>query len=217
MSKNINIVAVPIVKIEEKLLGTIATPINSVEEISKFLEYAEFSLRSTLETDFAWKQVIPYVVVRDVATGDILTYTRSTNSGEDRLHNKKSVGIGGHIDETEDTQEYSNYDLVINSMIREVQEELGLSTTPDNYKLLGIINDDSDEVGKVHIGIVYELLIGAKKFKLDGGEQDVLVERSWESIKSLKVLDNLENWSILALGLVANDSSNDQEDVDSLL
>jgi predicted NUDIX family phosphoesterase len=120
MSKNINIVAVPIVKIEEKLLGTIATPINSVEEISKFLEYAEFSLRSTLETDFAWKQVIPYVVVRDVATGDILTYTRSTNSGEDRLHNKKSVGIGGHIDETEDTQEYSNYDLVINSMIREV-------------------------------------------------------------------------------------------------
>jgi predicted NUDIX family phosphoesterase len=207
MSQNVNIIAVPIVTIKEELLGTTATPVNSVEEISKFLEDAEFALRSNLEKDFAWKQVIPYVVVRDIETGDVLTYTRSTNGGEDRLHNKKSVGIGGHIDETEDTQELSNYDLLVSSMVREVREELGLNTTPDNFKLLGIINDDTDEVGQVHIGIVYELIIGARKYNLNSGEQDILIERSWESIESLKAIDNLEAWSILALDLVTNSVS----------
>jgi predicted NUDIX family phosphoesterase len=202
MSKTVNILAVPIVTIKEELLDTTATQLTSVEEVSKFLEDAEFSQRSNLEKDFAWKQVIPYVVVRDTITGDILTYTRSTSGGEDRLHNKKSIGVGGHIDEVKGTKESSNYTLVIDSMIREVQEELGLSTTPDNYKLLGIINDDSDEVGQVHIGIVYELLIGAKKFKLNDGEQNVLIERSWESVESLKSLDSLETWSTLSLQLL---------------
>jgi predicted NUDIX family phosphoesterase len=207
MSKNVNILAVPVVTIEEELLGTTATPLNYVEEVIEFLEDAEFNLRSDLETDFAWKQVIPYVVVRDVDTGSILTYTRSTSGGEDRLHNKKSIGVGGHIDEIDDAKEYTGYGLLIDSMIREVQEELGLSTISDNYKILGIINDDSDEVGQVHIGVVYELLIGAKKFKLGGGEHAVLVERSWVSQEDLKSFDNLETWSTLALQLVANNAS----------
>src|SRR3954454_9273568 len=55
----------------------------------------EFRPRPDAEQDPSWKQVIPYVVLRD---GDAIFLMRRTRAGGDeRLHDRYSIGIGGHV------------------------------------------------------------------------------------------------------------------------
>ena len=108
-----------------------------------------FMLRDDAEDDKTVKQIIPYVIITD--GGRFLSYTRGRKC-DDRLAAKISIGFGGHINPIDAHLSFKG--LLTANLHRELHEELIL---PDTYTLniVGIINDDSNEVGERHLGLVY--------------------------------------------------------------
>ena len=103
-----------------------------------------FRRRADAESDPTWKQVIPYVVLRD---GDMLYLMRRTRAGGDaRLHDLYSLGIGGHVNP-------GDHDIEA-GMRREWEEEIDAEFEPE-FTPLGLLNDDENAVGAVHLGFVY--------------------------------------------------------------
>jgi predicted NUDIX family phosphoesterase len=105
--------------------------------------------RSEVETDPSYKQLIPYVVLR---CGDqVFHYTRGRRATETRLQALRSVGVGGHISSDDSSLFAPAYR---EGMLREVAEEVYLESAYSEH-CLGLINDDSNAVGQVHLGIVH--------------------------------------------------------------
>jgi predicted NUDIX family phosphoesterase len=109
----------------------------------------EFHPRSLMETDPTYKQIIPYLIFSH--DNQFFLMQRSAKASEIRLQNKLTLGIGGHVRE-EDIQENSLFAWATREFHEEVNFAGNVSVQP-----LGIINDDSDDVGKVHIGFVFLL------------------------------------------------------------
>lgn len=107
-------------------------------------ENYSFQPRAAMENDPTFKQLIPYVIFRD--RKKIFTYCRGATSDEKRLHAKRSIGIGGHINSGE---------TYACGLLREVAEEVAVVSGPLIFKCIGLINDDLTPVGQVHLGIVY--------------------------------------------------------------
>jgi predicted NUDIX family phosphoesterase len=112
-----------------------------------------FADRAEAERNPAWKQPIPYCLVYIGAR--LLVVERLRAQSEARLHGRLSVGIGGHI---EPCDARGPRGLLATAMLRELEEELevvGLRCAEP--KFLGLINDDGDPVGQVHVGLVHEV------------------------------------------------------------
>ena len=154
-------------------------------------ENYEVKRRGNMEEDPTYKQLIGYIVVKDKETKETLVYKRLVGGGESRLHGKASVGIGGHMNEVEGKR--IDEMLAINSA-RELNEEIGLDEqyALDNMKFVGLINDDNEEVGKVHIGVVYVCEVDKKDVKVM--EDDTLVVK-WCDTKEAHKEENYESWS----------------------
>lgn len=106
-----------------------------------------FIPRAEAEKDLYYKQWIPYVII---ARGtEILRYRRGNGSGESRLRGLWSIGVGGHINQS-DCRPWAGYEV---GLQREVREETGLDLVM--HQPVAVINDDSDEVGQVHFGVVH--------------------------------------------------------------
>jgi predicted NUDIX family phosphoesterase len=111
-----------------------------------------FMPRSQAETDPAFKQIIPYALL--VHGGRVLHYVRGKKAGEQRLVAKGSIGIGGHMNDADEglfSLDRAAYDAAV---AREVNEELKLNT-PYRNRAVALLNDDSNEVGQVHLGVVH--------------------------------------------------------------
>jgi predicted NUDIX family phosphoesterase len=112
--------------------------------------------REWLESDERFRQIIPYVVLRDA--GKLLGYMRSSEGNEARLHGRCSLGFGGHIDLDDVVSEGSVVDLrrtIATSANRELLEEVGLQPEQvRNREFLGLICSSSSEVERVHLGWV---------------------------------------------------------------
>lgn len=106
----------------------------------------EFHPRSIMETDPQYKQIIPYLVFKHADTYFLMQ--RQSTASEQRLKNKYSLGIGGHIRQ-EDIIEGNIIDWARREFNEEVEYQGNYAVKP-----LGILNDDSNPVGKVHIGCV---------------------------------------------------------------
>jgi len=105
-----------------------------------------FVERRHAENDASMKQIIPYCVV---ARGDAVFLTRRTKKGGDaRLHGKRSIGIGGHINPVDGA------DILGLGLAREIEEELAVDG-PWTARAVGFLNDDTTEVGSVHFGLVH--------------------------------------------------------------
>ena len=148
-----------------------------------------FLPRGAAETDPTHKQIIPYSIFHH--RGKYLVYTRGGKSGEKRLMAKQSVGIGGHInphDEREDSLASTTY---MNGVEREIDEELRIAGT-HAQRVIGLINDDSNEVGQVHLGVVH-------LFDLESDEvasnEDAIQDIRFLGLDELLALDALETWS----------------------
>jgi predicted NUDIX family phosphoesterase len=118
-------------------------------------ENISYRPRPEMEEDPSFKQLIPYVIFRHTDLDgniSVFQYSRGKGSGEKRLHQKKSVGIGGHIDRAD--ADGVGADPYHEGMKRELAEEVRINT-PHTLSLVGLINDDETEVGKVHLGIVH--------------------------------------------------------------
>lgn len=157
------------------------------KEFSNKLKYIEVKRRGDMEIDPNYKQLISYIIVRN-EKGDILTYKRLKGGGESRLHSRVSIGIGGHMNPHETLSEYP---LLEENARRELQEELG---TDAELTLLGFVNDDTNDVGEVHFGVVY--LATVKESDINIAETDTLEVAFTDGVY---YLDNLETWSELIL------------------
>jgi predicted NUDIX family phosphoesterase len=110
-----------------------------------------FMDRATAETDPGHKQIIPYAIVRHLDSYFLLQ--RKSAQSEHRLHNKFSLGVGGHINPAEGVR---RGELIRDGLTREINEELHINTEYDE-RFIGLINDDTTDVGRVHLGILFEV------------------------------------------------------------
>lgn len=151
-------------------------------------------MSNNAEIHFDFKQPIPYVVIR---RGDeVFCYERLGGGGESRLHNKLSIGVGGHMN-----REVGDFQNILNVNVkRELEEEVLItSKSPTDLRIIGILNDDGNEVSMVHICILANLILGE--------DDDVTVKETdqlrgfWTTLTELKDVhyDRLESWSQISL------------------
>lgn len=122
-----------------------------------------YKSRVLLETDPEYKQIIPYIILK--INGKYLNYSRAKQAGDIRLHHKRSIGVGGHInilDYIESNRTDNGlpgvFNVINGAMDRELMEELSTDFISD-YELdtgrIYLINMDGDDVSRHHLGIVY--------------------------------------------------------------
>lgn len=161
--------------------------------ISRLLDPANhfFMDRATAEDDPTHKQIIPYCIIR---CGDrILNYTRGKAGGEARLHALRSVGVGGHINPIDTGGGRTGPDAYQAAVERELSEEL-IFEVPHQNRIIGLLNDESNPVGQVHLGIVH--LIDVESDAVHSNE-DALADLTFTPLADLNgpLFDKLETWS----------------------
>lgn len=175
----------------EKLFESIFFEGFEREKITYYLErirkYSIFMKRFLVENDPNYKQIIPYLIIK--FKNKYFMFQRFPIGVEDRLFHKYSVGIGGHINEKDVKK---NKDLINSGLEREFDEEL-IYNKKLSYKVVGLINDDFDEVGKVHFGIVYLIEIETPEIRIREYSkiEGILVDKE----DLLKYKDKMERWS----------------------
>lgn len=155
-----------------------------------------FVSRSEAEGNPAYKQLIPYVIMSYEDT--YLCYIRGKEVDEPRLAERISMGIGGHINPS-DTASCSSTnirDIYFNAVAREVAEEVVVDTAYD-ARIVGLINDDSNDVGQVHFGIVHCWRL--EKPEVRSGEHVICELEFMEIDKLVEIKDKMESWSRLCL------------------
>ena len=145
-------------------------------------EHHFFMARAKVEDDPNYQQIIPYVVFRH---GDLYFLThRLRASSEKRLRKQYSLGVGGHIN----PGDLDAGDPIQDGLKREWEEEVIYEGSFD-AKLIGLLNDDSSPVSKVHLGVV---------FLVDGDTPHIAIR---ETDKLAGELLTLEQMRIYYLGM----------------
>ena len=165
-------------------------------------QHTSYRARHEVEEDPAFKQLIPYVIFchRDENGGrNVFQYTRGTGQGEGRLHRKRSVGIGGHvsmIDSLKDAQTDGCQSPYAEGMRRELDEEV-IIETPYTDRLVGLINDDESEVGRVHLGVVHVFDVERPAVRPRESE---IIQSGFRPVDELLLdLSGFETWSQICL------------------
>lgn len=150
-----------------------------IKEKSIFLE------REKAEVDSDYKQIIPYLIYKFEEKYFLMQ--RSSGSSDTRLASKFSLGIGGHIR----SEDMNDSQTVLDWAKREFEEEVDFK---GEYKpkFLGLLNDETNFVGQVHLGLV---------FVLEGDSEQISVKEELKSgsLVTLQEIEtkkeNLESWS----------------------
>ncbi|MCP1324309.1 NUDIX domain-containing protein [Bacillus sp. S0628] len=165
------------------------------------VEEVDTPVSKNAELNFDYKQPIPYIVIRR-GENEFFVTERLQGGGESRLHGKLAMGAGGHINPLSVTED-EPFEIVLEENIkRELEEELDISRKVE-IKPIGLINDDSDNTGKVHIGILgiidldVEATVAVKEVEQLAGHWMTLDE-----LKSKEVYDRLENWGKIVVDLL---------------
>jgi len=149
--------------------------------------HGRFVDRPIAEKDPALKQLIPYVVVRD---GELVYLMERTAAGGDRrLHGKASIGVGGHLNPVDEGE-----DPLADGLHREWSEELVADWEPE-FRLVGLLNDDSNPVGLVHLGVVFEVHADGRPVEVR--ERDKLTGRFATVAEVRATAERMETWSRL--------------------
>lgn len=155
--------------------------------------HGRFEPRDVMEHDPSWKQIISYLVLRN---GDRYFLMRRTRAGADaRLHDRYSIGVGGHLNPGDDGPS--------GGLEREWREELDAAFVPV-FTPVALLNDDSTDVGSVHLGIVYTADAAGRPVTVR--ERDKLTGAFADPAEVAAVVDRMETWSRLvfkALGPLA--------------
>ena len=153
-----------------------------------------FLPRSQAENDPTHKQIIPYVVI---AHGDkVLHYVRGKKAGEQRLVSKGSIGIGGHMNDTDESLFAFDENAYRAGVEREVNEEITISSSFDD-RIVALLNDDTTEVGRVHLGIVHVFRLAESKVEKREAMITNLSFLTREELVSRR--ESLESWSQLCV------------------
>ena len=159
-----------------------------------------FMTRSTAEKDPSFKQLIPYVLMS--CEGRYLSYVRGKRAGEARLMGNRSIGIGGHINPIDAANSslfaylYENY---LTAVQREVAEEVSVETMHTD-SIVALLNDDSNEVGSVHLGVVHHWVLDSPDVTK---KEQMITQMTFMTPTELReVRDSLETWSQICLQLL---------------
>ena len=164
------------------------------EEIFNTFKNYEVKRRGDMEEDPSYKQLISCCLLEN-ESDEILVYQRLSGGGEERLHGQSSVGVGGHMNNVVGADSINEV-LRVNAQ-RELNEEVGLSEDrSQNMEYIGFINDDTNAVGKVHIGVVFKIKV--KSSDVEVRETDTL-KINWVSQDEINDLNHFESWSALIL------------------
>jgi len=162
-------------------------------------DYGIYLDRPYAETNPDFLQIIPYVVVTRM--NQIFTYTRLKKGTEARLHNNRSIGIGGHV---ERNTSYGPFENAIATATIELNEELdiedssSLNIVPEDF----VIFDPTNDVGRVHLGLLFTCDVGTRKVTVKEKEK---IAGDFYDINQLQNMyfDNeenaFENWTKIVL------------------
>jgi predicted NUDIX family phosphoesterase len=143
-----------------------------------------FMARAEAESDRSWKQVIPYLVLRDDRRYFLMRRTRA--GGDARLHDLWSIGVGGHVNPGDGD--------IAGGLRREWHEEVDAAFEPE-FELIGLINDDTTDVGSVHVGAVYVADARGREVRIR--ETEKLTGAFADLDDVARVVSSMESWSAL--------------------
>lgn len=199
-----------ILVIERKLLEQIGMFQGLEFDVDRYLRKIfargnpRFMPRSQAEQDPAYKQLIPYVIMN--YEGKYLSYVRGKRAGETRLTGHRSIGIGGHINPADDmpllNRDYKtdSREMYLTAVEREVAEEVVVEANHTDH-IVALLNDESNEVGRVHLGIVHYWILDAPKVNK---REQMITQMTFKTTAELQeVRDTMETWSQLCLSGLA--------------
>ncbi len=156
-----------------------------------------FLPRPQAEQDPTHKQLIPYVIM--TCAGRYLTYVRGKRAGETRLVGNRSIGIGGHINPADEAMPLFRSDFreaYRTAVEREVSEEVDVEASHADH-VVALLNDDSNEVGRVHLGVVHCWFLEAPNVTR---REQMITQMEFKTAEELRaVRDQMETWSQLCL------------------
>jgi predicted NUDIX family phosphoesterase len=170
-------------------------PVSSAE-LQQLCQEVLFIPRSEAEKSSEYKQLIPYSILR---MGErIFRYQRTRSGGESRLFQLFSIGVGGHINpEDGKVDMVDGMAMIERARLREIQEEFCCKLVGEPG-LVGLINDDSNPVGQVHIGVVYEYRLESDQ--IVPNEAENFMEYGLVRVPELTAqMDRFETWSQIVI------------------
>jgi predicted NUDIX family phosphoesterase len=182
----------------------------------QILARLEPKARSVAEHDYDTKQLVVYVLINHEQT--FLSYQRTPKTTETRLKALYSIGIGGHVNVDDQIQptlfgskEAAWRDFVLNAVRREVSEEVQIEgANAQEPRLICFVNDDSNDVGKVHFGVVFVMKLDKPTVAIRG--ERGIGKLSFRTLPELiSMRDTLETWSQLLVDFLSQESSVGQE------
>lgn len=214
MGKQAHIVAISTASLGDLGWGVSSHP----TEALTIMDMAEVWIgpRPKLEVDFNFVQPIPYVLVK--RGGKYLAYTRAKTGNEGRLHDKLSIGFGGHVDLMDavvdaDTGIVDLFETMQRACRRELREELGLEFNREQAyqatRFTHVISSHASEVDRVHIGFVATIDLDAINDEADFRFEKEIGNATFMSVAELSATTKpLENWTALVLSTLDDSAAN---------
>ena len=161
------------------------------EALKRIVQNGLFRKRSELEEDPSFKQVIPYAIIS--YNESFCLFKRTSRQTEKRLHNKFSLGVGGHMNPG--NLKESNEQYLINELKRELFEEVKLlnGCLIEDIEFIGFINDDTISVGRVHIGLLYNIRVSDKNVVIN--ETDRMTADWIDKPDLAEFYEGMETWT----------------------
>ncbi len=164
------------------------------EVLKKIVQNGLFLNRSELEEDPSFKQIIPYAIISN--EDSFYLFRRTAGQAEKRLHNKFSLGVGGHMNPGDTMKSKEQY--LIDELKRELCEEVRLlnGCLIKNIEFIGFINDDTIPVGRVHVGLFYNIHVSNKEVYIN--ETDKMTADWIDKSDLAEFYEGMETWSKIA-------------------
>jgi predicted NUDIX family phosphoesterase len=161
------------------------------EVLKKIIQNGLFLRRSELEEDPSFKQIIPYAIISN--KDSFYLFRRTTRQTEKRLHNKFSLGVGGHMNPDDSMKSKEQY--LIDELKREFFEEVKLlnGCLIEDIEFIGFINDDTISVGRVHIGLLYNIHVSNKEVYIN--ETDKMTADWIDKSNLAEFYEGMETWT----------------------
>ena len=161
------------------------------EVLKRIVQNGLFLRRSELEEDSSFKQIIPYAIISNKEA--FYLFRRRSGQTEKRLHNKFSLGVGGHMNPDGSMESKEQY--LINELKRELYDEVKLlnGCLIEDIEFIGFINDDTIPVGRVHIGLLYNIHVSNKEVYIN--ETDKMTADWVDKSNLAEFYKGMETWT----------------------
>jgi predicted NUDIX family phosphoesterase len=159
--------------------------------LKRIVQNSLFRKRNESEENPSFKQIIPYAIIS--YKDSFYLFKRTSRQTEKRLHNKFSLGVGGHMNPGNSMESKEKY--LIDELKRELFEEVKLlnGCLIENIEFIGLINDDTIPVGRVHIGLLYNIRVSNQDVYIN--EPDKMTAVWIEKPNLAEFYEGMETWS----------------------